>query len=291
MREVILMRNTIFFGNGLNRISKNSVSWDALLKDLQKEKKFNISNLPYTMVYERTFMESSDRETSRNEFEIKQRIANAMEKQGPNHLLELIAKMPFENYITTNYDYSFEKALGVEPARLSTESVYSLRRKREYLDASGKKVLWNIHGEIEHPKSIMLGLDHYCGSVSKLDAYIKGRYTYENQGKPFPVDSMLKKLKNNDFCFSSWVDLFFSTNVHILGFSLDYSEIDIWWLLNKRARFLEQNQIENEIYFYVHEIDDEKKGLLKSFDVQIVQMQLCNNDFAGMYEQAIQKMI
>ena len=44
-------------------------------------------------------------------------------------------------------------------------------------DKEGKyKYIWPIHGTIQHPKSIMLGLDHYCGSIGKINDYIKGKY-------------------------------------------------------------------------------------------------------------------
>lgn len=29
-----------------------------------------------------------------------------------------------------------------------------------------------------------------------------------------------------------------ATDVHIIGFGMDFSEIDIWWLLSKRARLM-----------------------------------------------------
>ena len=37
-----------------------------------------------------------------------------------------------------------------------------------------KKHFWQIHGEIRKPATIMLGLDHYCGEIGKIDQYTKG---------------------------------------------------------------------------------------------------------------------
>jgi hypothetical protein len=69
--------------------------------------------------------------------------------------------------------------------------------------------------------------------------------------------------------------LFFNSNIHILGFSLDYSETDIWWLLTKRARILNEekssNLISNNIYFYDRNIKADKEELLKSLNVTVIK--------------------
>ncbi|MEZ9819689.1 SIR2 family protein [Shewanella sp. 10N.286.45.A1] len=287
------MRNTLLFGNGLNRISENSVSWDSLLDKLKAGKKFTNKNLPNTMVYERIFMEQHDSSHNQkaDELKIKESIADEMREQGSNELFELLAGMSFDNYLTTNYDLAFEKALNCSPEKFTTEEIYSLRRKRRYKLNGGFKYLWNIHGEIEHPKSIMLGLDHYCGSVSKIDSYVKGKYTHKLKGEKQRVLSMVKKLKANKYCDTSWVDLFFSSNVHIIGLSLDYSETDLWWILNKRARYSSEQLVNNKIFFYTNNIDHEKKGLLQSFGVEVIETEVSNGDYKSMYKSVIQNMI
>lgn len=83
----------------------------------------------------------------------------------------------------------------------------------------------------------MPGLDQYCVSVAKLNEYVKGTYEYGGDvGADAPktkVAKMEDKLKGTTrFCHTGWVDIFFTGNLHIIGFSLDYSEIDIWWVLN-----------------------------------------------------------
>ncbi len=286
------MKNTVLFGNGLNRISDQSVSWNDLLKELKADKPFKDKSLPNTMIYERIYMEkdNSYSSDSANELKIKQVIAEAMKDQGSNELFELLTTMDIENYLTTNYDYAFEKAIGLDSKKMSTEAIYSLRRKRSYGTGTIKKKLWNIHGEIDHPKSIMLGLDHYVGSVSKIDSYIKGKYRYTNRGKSRTVLPMLDKIKRNKYCYTSWVDFFFSSNIHIIGFSLDYSETDIWWLLNKRARFSLDGVVKNKVYFYTNNIDKEKEDLLKSFNVEVVNDILHGDDYEGMYRSVIERM-
>jgi len=285
------MRNTVLFGNGINRVSDNAVSWDRLLNNIKGANQFSNGKLPNTMVYERIFMEQHISKSSQNadELKIKDSIAKAMLSQSSNEVFKLLATMDVDNYLTSNYDYAFEKALNSRPQKLSTEDIYSLRRKRKYTTSNGDKYLWNIHGEIDHPKSIMLGLDHYCGSVSKIDSYVKGSYKHTVAGKSLTVEPMLEKLKAESYCFTSWVDLFFSSNVHIIGLSLDYSETDIWWLLNKRARYAADGWVSNKVYFYADAMDEEKMGLLKSFNVEVVIIKVVNDDYIGMYKSAINK--
>ena len=59
-------------------------------------------------------------------------------------------------------------------------------------------------------------------------------------------------------------------NLHIIGFGLDYSEQDIWFILNKRQRYIKENKIDitNQIYFYGC-IDHNKEMLLKDFGVNV----------------------
>jgi hypothetical protein len=181
------MGNTLLFGNGINRISDNAVSWDNLLDQIKGVNRFPNGDLPNTMVYERIFMEKhiSVNSQKADELDIKNTIATAMKSQGSNEIFERLESLDVEHYLTTNYDYAFEKAIGISPEKLSTEDIYSLRRKRKYSSPKGIKYLWNMHGEIDHPKTIMLGLDHYCGSVSKIDSYVKGTYKHTVHGEVF----------------------------------------------------------------------------------------------------------
>lgn len=287
------MTNTVLYGNGLNRLSKNAVSWEGLLNELKGSNSFDNGKLPYTMVYERIFMDKNKifQDGRYDESELKVKIADSLVGQESNEIFELLAKMDFENYLTTNYDYAFEKAIGVIPEKMSSEEIYSLRRKRRYTVGDDAKYLWNIHGEIDSPKSIMLGLDHYGGSLGKIDSYVKGTYKHSVDGQLVQVKPMKEKLTDNVFCHTSWVDLFFSSDVHIVGFGMDYSETDLWWLLNKRARFAAENLVNNEIYYYSHDLNDEKKGLLESFGVNVVITTICKGGYSGMYREALKKML
>src|SRR5690606_16319826 len=105
----------------------------------------------------------------------------------------------------------------------------------------------------------MLGLDHYCGSIGKLDAYLKGTYEFQENKKTIRVNSITDKIKRREYDQHSWVELFFNTDIHILGLSLEYSETDLWWILNKRARIMNDKKtsvhISNQIFYYSTSIE------------------------------------
>ena len=129
-----------------------------------------------------------------------------------------------------------------------------------------------MHGSIDSPASIMLGFDHYCGSLAKIEQYVKGGY--DMHGKR--VESMTKRLNEGIKEILSWIDLFFISDVHIIGLNLGYEETDLWWVLNKRRRIKQAASvpIENRIFYYP--VEKVKKGigqLLKSFDVEVVTLE------------------
>lgn len=294
------MENTLIFGNGINRLSHSNISWEKILDEI-KQRKFNNDNLPNTMIYERIVMERPDldRIIFKVEAEIKKLIASKLETLQTHTLYNDIFNLKMNNYLTTNYDYSFKNTLVTDKSlsfeNLSNEDIYSIRRKISILK-NNKDIsqIWHIHGEIQKPNTIMLGLDHYCGAIGKINNYVKGNYEYQENGNTKKLVSIKEKLLNNSFDKVSWVELFFTSNIHILALSLDYSETDLWWVLNKRARMLRDREIsykiKNKIIYYCNQIEKSKEELLRSFkvDVEIIPL-INNNEWDRNYSDIIRK--
>jgi hypothetical protein len=272
------MDKTIFYGNGLNYLSENAIGWNDLLDRLMREKKFEMNFLPNIMAYERIRLNWNG--TSEKLPHLKSEISELLKNQPTNNFYEEILDIDCYNYLTTNYDYAVNK---VEPnfsiKNNSTEELYSIRRNTT-LDLGEIPIakIWNIHGEIDHPKSIMLGLNHYCGSIGKIDGYLKGTYDFRYKGQKAKIKPIEEKLELNEFDGHSWIELFFNSNIHIAGFGLDFSEIDLWWILNKRARLKENSLIRNKIIYYTKPIDEvtreievekRRREMLEIFDVEI----------------------
>lgn len=275
------MDKTLLFGNGLNLLTTDNIKWKDILDIIKKENKFDNCQLPNTLIYERILMERSKLSDgiSAVERNIKSEVVEQLRNISTNQYYDLLFNLGLKNYLTTNYDYSLNRIIEQKNCVFksnSTEDRYSIRRNTSIFDKNNQEIckIWNIHGEINRPTSIMLGLDHYCGSIGKIDAYINGTYEYQYNKKTIRVNSIIDKIKNQYFDKVSWVELFFNTDVHILGLSLEYSEIDLWWMLNKRARIMNENKtsahISNRIYYYSKSIEIEKKEVLKSFYVDVI---------------------
>jgi hypothetical protein len=78
-----------------------------------------------------------------------------------------------------NYaDYCIENTLElknfVKKNNDVSENIYSIRRNAEFENISGeKRKIWHAYGEINYPRTIMLGLDYYCGSIGKWILILK----------------------------------------------------------------------------------------------------------------------
>lgn len=292
------MDDTILFGNGINRLIRNNISWEELLDNIKDKRKFKDDLLPNTMIYERILLErlNLNKDILEDEFEVKQDISRLLEDIQPNEIYIEIFNSNSSHFITTNYDYGFIKSIKDLPEinlpiqEFSTEDVYSIRRLKEIKNKKQQeKNFWQIHGEIRKPATIMLGLDHYCGSIAKINNYIKGLYQYQKDGKTITEDSIEDKFVKRSFNNSSWIELFFISNIHIIGFNFDYCEIDLWWVITKRAR-MKKNQkkkveIRNEIHFYCNEINDQKKSLLESMYIIVHVLELPDStlETSGIY--------
>lgn len=195
-------------------------------------------------------------------------------------------------FLTTNYDYAFynsDKDVVIDFD--GTEKIYSVRRWKKICTEGKSFWLYFIHGDVRGTASIMLGLDHYGGALAKVQDYVKGNYQIKSKdcNKYRQVPSIRMRLDRNvkispsEYGFKdsgsglvSWIDAFFFTNLHIIGITLDFSEIDIWWLLSRRARLRRSDLIKNKIYYYptfpISEIHRHlsKLRLLERLDVQIV---------------------
>ncbi|QZY56674.1 SIR2 family protein [Crassaminicella profunda] len=268
------MENTVLFGNGVNRVNSANLSWEELLKNISGDKNSS-SRLPNTINYEHIFLKRNDTILFHDaELKLKRKIVEELNKIEPSDLHYKIGELPASNFLTTNYDYAFNvslKQFSELPYKDNSEKLYSIRRNNSYIkDNNSTFKVWNIHGELNNPKSIMLGLDHYCGSIGKIDQYVKGTYRI---GKKVVKHMKEKLLGLEEWDNISWVELFFNSNVYILGFGLDYSEIDLWWILNKRARMCKskelKDRITNEIIFYGN-VDEDKQLLLESFNVEVI---------------------
>ena len=304
---------TVLFGNGLNRLTHGNPSWEDLLASIAKE---NLENdIPNTLRYEAIIVKQPYRGEPEKlytsdglalydadgfalyaageivENRLKRDIADRVSGFEPNTAYELMAGLPVGHYITTNYDNTLLKAIETKSVkRYRQEKVYSIRRHYEWMGRNGPQVYWPIHGNVDSPASIMLGFDHYCGSLSKIEDYVKGNFELAGERVP----SMAQKLKMEEKPdLYSWVDLFFFSDVHIIGLELAYEEMDLWWILNKRRRMKQKGDVEisNRIIYYpVSDVSRDKRQLLNGFDVEVSDLENYDTTYMSRYKKQLNMM-
>ncbi len=272
-REKVLL-----VGNGINADSPG-YKWRDLISELVKRfargKKVNQGTKPFPMLYEEIVLKSGDKVL--REKAIKEFIAEKVQRIQPTRIHDEIAKASFDTILTTNYDYSLETALGANGPKLKNagiikETRYSLFR---HSIVNGTK-LWHIHGEASSPASILLGYEQYCGYLQYMRNYVVTG-TGENY-KHHHVEAFRKRIRNREEMGVSWVDHFFVSDVYILGLTMDFVEMHLWWILTYRARAIRNGllPIRNKVVFFVPrqyaEGNTERLQLLESCGVTVRQL-------------------
>ncbi|MFM2017537.1 MAG: hypothetical protein RL007_1193 [Bacteroidota bacterium] len=243
---------TLLVGNGINRTENtNGPSWERLLENLQQDigQSFDLKNdfKPFPMAFEEMLLTNCSNYDLRLR-NYKKSISKTFLDFVPNPFhAQLVNSKNVRHIFTTNYDYGFERVLvphfsntsGSETQFITKEIKHNLRRR----NVIGEKSIWHIHGEIYDPKtyhkdkrhfkeeSILLGYEHYSESLKVIQDYRIGR----NKWARTPLKT---KLSDDVDLGTSWVDYFFTSRMLIFGLDLSFSEIDLWYVLNYRARLL-----------------------------------------------------
>lgn len=270
------MAHSLLLGNGINRVALQK-PWADILRELAI--KFDAADLipqinlkPLSMFIEEISARSPERFRTA-EHTVKVEFAKLLKQIEPIGAHEKVCR-PFQVIMTTNYDFTAEEAfVGAmhHPAFLSFESRYSLFRRHQ----AGSRDIWHVHGDIARPSSMLLGFDHYAGNLQKIRNYVTGGVDVKTVSHQ--VSSPVKA-GNLDFTINcpiySWVDYFLRDHVHIVGLGMDFTEIDLWWLLlHKRRR---DNQT-GKVFFYQNVVGNEAPetpvtSLLRSLNVEVVSV-------------------
>lgn len=252
------MEKTLLLGNGFSMsIFEDIPSWAELISS----KITDVTNYP--ILYEIELHRSK-----KNEIEFKKQLSRKIEElkiknevynfDSVSAFGEMLNSRGINNILTTNYEdgvaYVLLNKCGyVESGHDNSESIYSIHRYTEYIDNStGHRIkIWKIHGDSKKHETIQLGLNQYGEFLSKIQDYVNGKYKFKDNKKTVQYESIENRIKEGPLDVNSWIDLFFSTELYIAGFGMDYSEIDIWWLLTKRLRIKKSNECINNSITYI----------------------------------------
>jgi len=268
-----MKKHVLLLGNGVNDVTHN-YKWSDLVKDIAKHLNINglkiVKDKPFSLLYEEMFL-TNLRGRRYSEDNLKSFIAKKIMEIHPNELHTVINSLNFSDIMTTNYDYAIEKSIvdtsiDFEDKGIVKQNHYNLFRHNEL---NGCKI-WHVHGEINKPNTILLGYEHYSGQLQHMRNYVVTG-TGSAYQKRFPP--LIKLLKNGKVENNSWLDMFFMRDIHVVGLTLDFVELDLWWLLTYRARAILEKRlpIKNQItYYYPKALENQiqfKIDMLKANEV------------------------
>jgi hypothetical protein len=268
------MTDKVFLvGNGINNI-RQDYKWSDLINNLidfiGARGQISLDGKPFPLLYEEIYVEAVKNRNFR-EGQIKAFIATEILKLTPNEIHQQILEAGTAHILTTNYDFTLEGVLTPDTQFLENggavkETVYSVFRQHSVQGIN----FWHIHGDANHPSSISLGYEHYSGYLQQMRNYVVTGTGTSYKNKYEPLTKRLKgKLTEND----SWLDFFFTKDIYIIGLSLDFIEIHLWWLLTfrQRANLTKVFPVNNKIvYFYPSDIAAQIKSkldLMKSIGI------------------------
>ncbi len=281
----------LLLGNGLNR-AFSGYSWEASIKKMWQNSQFSadsedVKKLPFPL---QIVLATGDR-VDKTLIEGKNSIFPTIRDNAElSELCKKILSFGFDHILTTNYTYELESAaypnvknienyIAKNQARHTdkvpkAESKYMLHTYYEV----GDNKIWHIHGEVRKPDSIILGHYYYGKLLSQIQNELEKRKDYQ----------LLRQIDEKKPIIDSWVDAFIMGDVYILGFGCDFSEMDIWWLLNRKKREAAEH---GQVYFYEpshgHKI---KHGLLSAYDVKVKDLGFVEEkiDYKAFYLKALQ---
>ena len=269
--EQIYYPQVLFLGNGLN-LAYSGISWADLIGKIAKRDDFDWSRsempMPLQAILATDNQIRTSLKTAKEDFRGKIRNDRQME------VLRDLLTMGFDDILTTNYSYELEEA-ALGQSELSDRQVAKLMRytsenaERNYLLHTYNQVrcgntenrIWHVHGEIRKTDSMILGHYWYGKLLYKIieeSEKNKDRYARnQKDGKPTELNS--------------WMDSFILGNVYVLGFGFGLSEVDLWWLLNRKQR---ERADHGRVYFYelCSEKQREKTELLKLMDAEVLDL-------------------
>lgn len=226
----------LLIGNGPIVANGNAILWSELIKKMSSRNVPIDQKIPYSL---QATIATLDDDVSRRKkyYEVFGKEYNYRE----NDFLSTILALPWDVVMTTNYTYDLENVLSPRFVEIKNkaESKYVYTTKKKNKKGYGHillrdfnrmpigddlfKDIWHIHGEIRNKSSIVLTHDEYARQVKALLTY--------NAERGNEYSDFYPEIK-----FKSWLDYMILGDLYIVGLGMDFSEFDLWWILNRRLR-------------------------------------------------------
>lgn len=290
MKKQLIYPQVLLLGNGLNR-AFGAGDWGNLLKQIHKNPRVTyeqLKELPFPL---QAVLATEDHvdvvckdESMKNQ--------GVLDIEPLRKQMEALLTIPFDHILTTNYTYEIERVANTKVKldgeyckKLTQTTIKDLRAESKYLLHTYNEVsfngykhkIWHIHGENRKPQSLILGHYAYGTLLSKYQEELSKRgnkqLTREKEGKPYIMDS--------------WLDAFIIGDVHVLGFGFDFSEMDLWWLLNRKKR---EKATQGKVFFYSPIQGNELLlAMLEAYGVKIENLGFYSKpaDYKAFYQSAV----
>ncbi len=283
----------LLLGNSINQ-AYDCCSWDDLLRILSGKEISQKSQLPMSL--RPILLTGNDIHARMTKFSETQEAFGKISCNEMRYMLRSLLQKGFDEILTTNYSYELE----IAATEKETITKYQLNKMIKRADGKGSPTegkyfihsynevkfsgtpnrIWHIHGAAKNPSSMVIGHYYYGNLLSKYKSYfdeeVKNRY--------------VKEQENDEVKIISWLDAFILGDVHVLGFGFDFSEFDLWWLLDRKKR---EKAEHGKLYYYVPSWEanslkfQEKAELLKCYDAEVVVIDHLEGDYKGYLNKAI----
>lgn len=273
----------LLLGNGINiGYAKNSFSWKQLLDKVTivaDRPEYNNVSVPLPLDI---IIRTNDNVEKQMKTIHKEMYGN-VDNDDYMNMLKNILGMRFDHILTTNYSYEIESAC-IDVPTISDKMLTKHQKHSRSVERAEPKYLlhtyydftynghtnniWHIHGEARKYQSMVIGHYYYGKLLSKyIEILDKQANLYVNCFN-----------KNKNPTIDSWLDAFILGDVYVLGQGLDFSEMDLWWLINRKKR--EKAKEKGSLYFYEPIIQgaEVKTYLLRAFDCKTTDFSISIED-------------
>lgn len=255
----------LLLGNGIVRNDNEDMRWERLIQTIARDgiDTSEYRDVPYTI--QATAVADIDDAKRRQKYE--DMLTKVTYRKNP--LVNALLSIPFDAILTTNYTYELEYHMLSQYPGLSEKAKHKFsywtkdKRDSKYLIHGFNRFkkdgvaqdIWHIHGESRRTSSLILTHDEYARLINQV-------LLYNQERKKDYLDY------ENEIHFKSWIDYFILGDLYILGQGLDFSEFDLWRLLNRRLR--ENNVETGKVIFYEPrtKVAETKISVLHAFDVE-----------------------
>lgn len=292
--------SAILLGNGLNRCLKDYPSWNNLLGEISSEFFSGIGMdvnplLRFDAIMCEVQRDYGEATTSSELTKLLKKLDRPNLADEDMAFLSSISDSNVNTILTTNYDYNLEHALLNKLTNSQPEVNENISFQQETRGSDkryhtvGNYKIHHIHGEINYPNTICLGITKYIDNLAKTMELLSDE-------QPTHGSNSLRRLigsrvfTNTSGWKKTWAELLFNSDIYIVGLGLTPEELDIWWLLMRRAQLLSygelEGQIKNRIYYFSLTEKGQKQLDSKPFEVLHVTVkphEVINGDWRGAY--------